>query len=68
MRRIAAAVLHLQEVADGVVDVALDVRAHGVAVAGMVAARRAASSLWEWGIGAPPFCPRCSRPVASISR
>ena len=36
MRRVAAAVLHLQEVADGVVHVALDVRAHGVAVAGMV--------------------------------
>ena len=30
MRRVAAAVLHLQEVADGVVHVALDVGAHGV--------------------------------------
>ena len=36
MRRVAAAVLHLQEVADGVVHVALDVRAHGVAVARVV--------------------------------
>ena len=36
MRRVAAAMLHLQEVADGVVHIALDVRAHGIAVAGMV--------------------------------
>ena len=38
VRRVAAAVLHLQEVADGVVHVALDVRAHGVAVVGVKSA------------------------------
>src|SRR5258708_2283911 len=32
MRRVAAAVLHFQEVADGVVHIALDVRAHGIPV------------------------------------
>src|SRR5260221_14509146 len=34
MCRVAAAVLHLQKVANGVVYVALDVRAHGIPVVG----------------------------------
>ena len=38
MRRVAAAMLHLQEVADGVVHVALDVPAHGFEYVRMVLA------------------------------
>ncbi len=74
MRRVAAAVLHLQEVADGVVHVALDVGAHGVAVV---------RGKWPAGLGydadmtgvvvrvrdrCAAVWPRCSRPVAWISR
>ena len=41
MRRVAAAMLHRQEVADGVVDVALEIVPHRVAVAGSV------ESVWK---------------------